>query len=73
MLTVKQFLNGKDSNTIDYFNNLYKRFPVKNTRNESMKLYYNGLLNNGKINYKEDGLPDLNFIPKPTFLIEFME
>jgi hypothetical protein len=35
-------------------------FPIKNTRDESMKLYFNGLkINNGKICYKDDGLPEL--------------
>jgi hypothetical protein len=63
MLTLKQFLNCKNQNTIDYFNNLYKRFPIKNTQDESMKLYFNGLkMNNGKIPYEDDGLPELKII-----------
>jgi hypothetical protein len=38
-------------------------FPIKNTRDESMKLYFNGLkMNNGKIPYEDDGLPELKII-----------
>lgn len=72
MLTLKEFLNGKDQKTIDYLNCLYKKFPVKNTQEESMKLYYNGVVNNGKIEYREDGLPALYLIPEPDFLIEIL-